>query len=155
ERVLAEAERSAVVTHDHPDAIAGAQAVALAVFMARAGDGKEAIRAEISRRFGYDLGRTVDQIRPQYDFDVTCVGSVPEAIICFLDSHDYESAVRNAVSLGGDADTQAAIAGGMAEQHYGFVPDSLGRETRQRLPEDFLTVIDAFNERYGRPTRSG
>lgn len=146
--VLAEAERSAVVSHDHPEAIQGAQATALAVFMARSGESKDALRSEIAGRFGYDLDRTVEGIRPEYAFDVTCQGSVPEAIICFLDSHDYESAVRNAVSLGGDADTQAAIAGAIAAQHYGAIPPELVTRTNAVLPAEFIDVVDAFHKRY-------
>jgi ADP-ribosylglycohydrolase len=105
--VLREARRSAEVTHNHPEGIKGAQATALAVFLARTGTSKAKIKAEIQKRFGYDLNRTLDQIRPDYEFDVTCQGSAPEAIIAFLESDSYEDAVRNAVSLGGDADTQA------------------------------------------------
>ena len=100
--VLAEARRSAECTHNHPEGIKGAQSVALAIFRARKGAGKEQIRSELERRFGYDLQRTLDEIRPAYTFDVSCQGSVPEAIICFLEGRDWESAVRNAVSLGGD-----------------------------------------------------
>jgi ADP-ribosylglycohydrolase len=147
--VLLQAARTATMSHDHPEAIAGAQATALAVYMARKGEDKVTIRAEIGERFGYSLDRSVDGIRPDYAFDVTCQGSVPEAIICFLDSHDYEGAVRNAVSLGGDADTQAAIAGGIAAQHYGGVPKDIGARTRAALPADLMAVVDAFDDRFG------
>ena len=112
--VLEQAGRSAAVSHDHPEGIKGAQAVALAVFLARRGATKDSLRVTLERRFGYDLRRTVDEIRPTYGFDVPCQGSVPEAIVAFLDSADWESAVRNAVSLGGDSDTQACIAGAIA-----------------------------------------
>ena len=112
--VLLEAERSAVVTHNHPEGIKGAQATALAVFMGRSGASKEQIQQELSRRFGYDLRRSINEIRPTYQWDVSCQGSVPEAIVAFLDSGDVEHAIRLAVSLGGDSDTQAAIAGGPA-----------------------------------------
>lgn len=118
EDVVREAEQSAACTHSHPEGIKGAQAVALAVFLARKGAGKDEIRQAVSGRFGYDLSRTVDGIRPGYRIDLTCQGSVPEAIIAFLDSESFEDAVRNAVSLGGDADTQACIAGAIAEAHY-------------------------------------
>ena len=121
--VLREAERSAV-THNHPEGIKGAQATALAVFMARSGASKKEIRDELALRFGYDLGRTVSQIRPDYQWDVSCQGSVPEALVAFLDSADVESAIRLAISLGGDADTQAAIAGGVA--HDDLPSDPLG-----------------------------
>ena len=109
--VLAEAAKTAAVTHNHPHGIAGAQAIALSVFMARKGLEKQDIKKEITHRFGYDLDRTVAEIRPAYRFDVTCMGSVPEAIIAFLESADFEDAIRLAVSLGGDSDTLACMAG--------------------------------------------
>ena len=145
--VLAEAERSAACSHDHPEGIKGAQATALGVLLARNGADKETIRAEISGCFGYDLDRTVDGIRPGYGFDVSCQGSVPEAIIAFLDADSYEDTIRNAVSLGGDSDTQACIAGGIAEAFYG-VPDHVMAETRRRLPQEMLEVMDRFYARY-------
>ena len=148
EDVLAEAARSAAVTHNHPEGIKGAQATALAVFLARSGADKESIRSEIQDRFGYDLTRSLDAIRPAYRFDVSCQGSVPESLIAFLESIDYESAVRNAVSLGGDADTMACIAGGIAQAFYGGVPEQIAREVRARLPEGFLDVLDRFENRY-------
>ena len=123
DEVLAEAECSAVVSHNHPEAIKGAQAVALAVYLARTGSTKTEIKQEITKRFSYDLDRTVDAIRPTYTFDVSTQGSVPESIICFLESVSYEDAVRNAVSLGGDSDTMACIAGSIAETFYGSVPE--------------------------------
>ncbi|MFZ5788743.1 MAG: ADP-ribosylglycohydrolase family protein, partial [Acidobacteriota bacterium] len=109
EDVLAEAERTALPSHDHPEGIKGAQATALAVFLARTGVDKQSIREEVAGRFGYDLARTVDRIRPAYRFDETCQRTVPEAIVAFLDSNSFEHAVRLAVSLGGDADTLACI----------------------------------------------
>jgi ADP-ribosylglycohydrolase len=148
EDVLAEARRSAGVTHNHPEGIKGAQAVALAVFLARTGASKEEIKREIVRRFGYNLDRRLDDIREGYGFEVTCQGSVPEAIIAFLESDGLEDALRNAVSLGGDADTQACIAGGIAEAFYGGVPDTIEVEVRKRLPGEFLLILDAFNARY-------
>jgi ADP-ribosylglycohydrolase len=148
DKVLAEAERSAAVTHDHPEGIRGAQAVALAVFLARTGESKEVIRDEIADRFGYDLGRSVDEIRPGYHFDVSCQGSVPEAIITFLDSSDVEDAIRLAISLGGDADTQATISGGIAHAWYGDVPASIVEPVRERLPSEFLQVMDRFRREY-------
>jgi len=105
---LDEAARSAQVTHDHPDGIAGAQAVAAAIFLARNGETKEEIRAEITRLFGYNLNRSLSSIRPSYIFNASCKGSVPEAIIAFLESQDFEDALRKAISLGGDSDTIAS-----------------------------------------------
>lgn len=148
DEVLAEAERTAAVTHDHPEGIEGAQAVALAVFLARTGTPKESIREEIAGRFGYDLGRTIQEIRPTYGFDVSCRGSVPEAIIAFLDSTDTVDAIRLAVSLGGDADTQATIAGGIAHAWYGHLPAPVARAVRNRLPPGFLDVMDRFRRRF-------
>jgi len=148
EDVLAEAARSAAVTHNHSEGIKGAQATALAVFLARSGADKESIRSEIEDRFGYDLARSLEVIRQTYRFDVSCQGSVPESLIAFLESTDYESTVRNAVSLGGDADTMACIAGGIAQAFYGGVPEQIAREVRARLPEGFLGVLDRFESRY-------
>jgi ADP-ribosylglycohydrolase len=146
--VLREAERTAAVTHDHVEGIKGAQAVALAVFRARRGDSKDAIRSEIESRFGYDLQRSIDDIRPSYCFDVSCQASVPEALIAFLDGDGVEGAIRLAISLGGDSDTQAAIAASVAHAFYGEVPEPLTAPVRERLPQEFLAVIDAFQARY-------
>ena len=149
DEVLAEAVRSAAVTHDHTEGIRGAQAVALATFLARTGHSKDAIRREIETQIGYDLSRTLGDIRPTYSFDVTCQGSVPEAITAFLESDSVESAIRLAISLGGDADTQAAIAGGIAEAFYGGVPDPIRTEVLSRLPHEFREVITGFTARFG------
>ena len=149
DQVLAEAARSAAVTHNHPEGIKGAQATALAVLLARSGADKKGIRSEIEERFGYDVSRSLDAIRPSYRFDVSCHGSVPESLIAFLASTDYESAVRNAISLGGDAGTMACIAGGVAEAFYGAVPEQIAREVRSRLPDGFLDVLNRFESRYG------
>ena len=152
DEVLHEAERSAAVTHNHSEGIKGAQATALAVFMARSGASKEEIRYELMRRFDYDLNRTVEQIRPDYQWDVSCQRSVPEAIVAFLDSSDVENAIRLAVSLGGDADTQAAIAGGIAEAFYGRLPEAIVGAVRERLPQRFIDVVDAFRQAYSLDT---
>jgi ADP-ribosylglycohydrolase len=142
--VLQEAKASAEVSHNHPEGIKGAQSVALAIHLARQGSSKEEIRDIIQTDFNYNLNRTIAEIRPDYRFDVSCQGSVPEAIIAFLDSSDYESAVRLAVSLGGDADTQACIAGGIAEAYYGNIPEAIQREVRGRLPADLLEILNNF-----------
>ena len=146
--VLREAERSAAVTHDHPEGIKGAQAAALAVFLARTRVPKEDIRRELAARFGYDMARTLDEIRPGYAFDVSCQGSVPEALLAFLESSSTEEAIRLAISLGGDADTQACIAGAAAAAWEGSVPEPLARELWKRLPDDMREVVEAFAERY-------
>jgi ADP-ribosylglycohydrolase len=144
EEVLAEAERSAQVTHNHPEGIKGAQATALAILLARQGASKSNIRDEIVQRFDYDLARTLDEIRPSYTFDVSCQGSVPEAMIAFLESKDYQDAIRKAISLGGDSDTIACITGGMAEACYGSIPDTLAKKGRSYLPDEFLEILDDF-----------
>lgn len=147
--VLREAERSAAVTHDHPEGIKGAQAVALAVYLARTGAGKDGIRREISIRFGYNLDRTLEQIRPRYCFDISCQGSVPESIIAFLESNSVENAIRKAVSLGGDSDTMGCIAGGIAQAFYRTVPPEIVSAVRQHLSADLLAIVDEFSAVYG------
>jgi ADP-ribosylglycohydrolase len=147
EKVLDEALRSAEITHNHPEGIRGAQAVAGAVFIARNGADRTQIREYIEDSFGYDLSETLDGIRPWYDFDVSCQGSVPYAIVAFLESTDYEDAVRNAVSLGGDSDTQACIAGSIAEAYYGGVPNEIADDTLKRLDDRLKAVWVAFENR--------
>jgi ADP-ribosylglycohydrolase len=145
-KVLTEAERSAAVTHNHPEGIKGAQATALAILLARQGAAMKDIRDEIANRFEYNLDRTLAEIRPGYAFDVSCQGSVPEAIIAFLESESYEDAIRKAVSLGGDSDTIACITGGIAEAYYGGVPEEIAAEGRARLPGEFVKILDDFME---------
>jgi ADP-ribosylglycohydrolase len=148
ERVLAEARRSAEVSHNHPEGIKGAQAAALAVYLARQGESKDAIRLEIAGRFGYALDRTVESIRPGYKFDVSCQGTVPEALIAFFDANSYEDAVRNAISLGGDSDTLACIAGGVAQAFYGSIPAEITAKAVALLPPDLLEIVEEFNRVY-------
>jgi ADP-ribosylglycohydrolase len=148
EDVLQEAKKSAEVTHNHPEGIKGALATALAIFRAREGVGKESIRSEISSRFGYNLERTVDEIRPEYRFDVTCQGSVPESIIAFLDSDSWEDAIRNAVSLGGDSDTMACIAGGIAQAYYKHIPRNIVSDVLRKLPGEFRDIMIQFSDRF-------
>lgn len=145
---LAEAARSAEVTHNHPEGIKGAQAIALCVFMARQGQSKEQIREAVSERFGYDLDRRIDDIRDAYAFDVSCQGSVPEAILAFLEAADFEDTIRTAVSIGGDSDTIACMAGAIAEAYYGGVPAELEVAAFKRLPASFLDVVAAFENRF-------
>ncbi|MCP5421142.1 MAG: ADP-ribosylglycohydrolase family protein [Gammaproteobacteria bacterium] len=148
EEVLRQARMTAVITHDHPEGVKGAQAIALAIFLARTGTGKATIRARIQDQFGYDLTRTIASIRPDYKFRVSCQRSVPEALIAFLDTDSYEDAVRNAISLGGDADTLACMAGSVAEAFYGGVPEAIRRETQTRLDFALWAVVEAFSQRY-------
>ena len=153
--VLREAARTAEFTHSHPDGIKGAQATALAVFLARTARDKDLVRAEISARFGYNLNRTVDEIRPTYGFDESCLGTVPEAIVAFLESTSYEDAVRNAVSLGGDSDTLACITGGIAEAFYGPVPPSIRQKVQEILTPELWGITETFCGKYDLGLRSG
>ena len=145
--VLDQAEASAAVTHNHPEGIKGAQAVALGVFLARKGWAKKDIQDRIKTQFGYHLDTSLDQIRPTYSFDVTCQGSVPQAIVAWLESTDFEDAVRNAVSLGGDSDTQACMAGALAEAFYGGVPQDVAKESLIRLDDFLRGIVSSFYAR--------
>ena len=148
EETLAEAQRSAEVTHNHPEGIKGAQSVAAAMFFARNGTSKQEIKEYVELTFCYDLNRTTDDIRPDYTFDVSCQGSVPEAIICFLESDDYVHALQLAISIGGDTDTIACITGGIAEAFYRKIPDELIDFANARLSEPMKVVIAEFHRRY-------
>ena len=139
------AKATANVTHNHPEGIKGAEATASAIFMARNGSSKEEIKKYIENEFHYDLNRTLDEIRPSYHMDETCQKTVPEAIIAFLEAKDFEDAIRNAVSLGGDTDTLGAITGSIAEAYYG-IPEWLMTECRKRINRDMRVVLDDFND---------
>jgi ADP-ribosylglycohydrolase len=145
EEVQELAKLSAEITHNHPDAINGALATADAIYLSRIGGSKDEIKDHIELRYDYDLTRKLDDIRPDYKFDVSCKGSIPEAIICFLESNSFEDTIRNAVSLGGDADTQAAIAGSIASSYYG-VPKRIYYKAIHRLDYDLLNVLIDFEE---------
>ena len=149
EEVLAWSARSAAVTHNHPEGIRGAQATAAAIYFARRGHDKDQIRSTLESQSGYDLSATLDQIRPTYRFDETCQKTVPQALIAFFESTSYEDAIRNAISLGGDADTLACITGGIAEAYYGSVPPDLVERAKAILHKDLLTVVDRFRGRFG------
>ena len=140
EKTLEVAKETAIVTHNHPEGIKGAQATAVAIYQARTGKSKQDIKQYIETTFSYDLGRTCDEIRPFYRFNESCQGTVPEAIIAFLDSSDFENAIRLAVSLGGDSDTLACITGGIAEAFYG-IPEDIRLEVKKRIPEKFNEII--------------
>jgi ADP-ribosylglycohydrolase len=144
EDVLINARKSAEISHNHPEGIKGAQATALAIYLARTTHDKKEIRKQISQRFEYDLNRRLDDIRPGYSFDISCQGTVPEAIISFLESESYEDAVRNAISLGGDSDTLACITGGIAEAFYGEIPAEIRRKVEELLPLDLWKIIEEF-----------
>jgi len=148
EATLEAARASAVVTHSHPEGVKGAQATAAAIFLARQGQDREAVRGEVARRFGYDLDRSVAEIRPGYRFDVSCQGSVPEALVAAFEAKGIEEAIRLAISLGGDADTQACIAGAVAEAFEEELPTELLKETWARLEPEMQELVRAFYARY-------
>lgn len=154
DEALGHARRVTVATHDHPEGIKGALATAHAIFLARFGAGPGEIRRTIEVRYGYDLDRTVDQIRPGYAFNETCQETVPEALVCALEARDFEDAIRNAVSIGGDSDTLAAIAGPVAEARFG-IPDDIAEEAMRRLTDEMREVLHALYARseYGHPVR--
>lgn len=141
-------ERSAAVTHNHPEGIRGAQATAAAIFLARTGHDKSDIRRFVETAFGYDLRRTLAEIRPDYEFNESCQETVPEAITAFLEAVDFEDAIRNAISLGGDADTLACIAGSIAEPYFGGVPGDIRESVLLRLDDALLETVTAFEQRF-------
>ena len=143
DEVLAKAEESAACTHNHPEGIKGAQSTALAILMARQGASKEEIRSELEHTFGYNLHFTCDECRPTYGWGATCQDSVPQAIVAFLDSTDFEDSIRNAISLGGDSDTIGCITGSIAEAFYG-IPDEIRAKGLSYLPEPLLKVVNEF-----------
>ena len=141
------AYKSAVVTHDHPEGIKGALATVDAIYLARIGASKEEIKDHVETRYEYNLDRSVDRIRQYYRFDVSCAGSVPESIICFLEADDFEDTIRNCVSLGGDADTQAAIAGGIASAFWD-VPKNIAYKSIHRMDYRLLNAFIDFEEKF-------
>ncbi len=148
EEALEMAEQVTCITHNHPEGLKGAAATVTAIFLSRQKVAAQALRELIEERYGYDLGRTVEEIRPDYRFDETCQGTVPAAIVCALESSDYEDAVRNAVSLGGDADTLAAITGAIAEARFG-IPEEIASQAWNRLPEEMHAVLVELYARAG------
>ena len=148
EDVLDRARQYTEITHDHPEGIKGAQATASAVFVARTGSAKKEIKEYLEREFKYNLSKTLDEIRPAYGFDVSCQGTVPQAITAFLESQDFEDAIRNAVSLGGDSDTLACITGGIAQAFYGGVPEFIFEKVMLILDEDLRRVTAKFLTTY-------
>lgn len=147
EETLHFAEQSAAVTHNHPEGIKGAQAVAAAIFWARTGMGKAQIKENITRQFGYDLSQSCDQIRPHYHFNESCQETVPQAVTAFLESDDFKHAIRLAVSLGGDSDTLAAITGSIAEAYYG-IPASMREHALAILPRCIAETLLTFESKY-------
>lgn len=149
ETVLKVARQSAEVTHNHPEGIKGAQATAAAIFLARKGASKNDIKDYITTTFKYNLRFTVDEIRPVYYFDETCQGTVPEAIVAFLESTSFENAIRLAISLGGDSDTLACITGGIAAAYYKSIPPDIVHFVTEKLPDEFIDVLKRFEMMYG------
>ncbi len=135
------AQLTAVVTHNHPEGIKGARAAAAAIYMARNRSSKEEISAYITKTYGYDLSFTLDEIRPVYTFDVSCQGSVPQAIRAFLEGDSFEEVIRLAVSIGGDSDTIACIAGSIAEAYYGMTGEQK-RYVLEHIPEEFAEIAE-------------
>ena len=135
------AEDSALPTHNHPEGVKGAKATAVAIYLAQNGATKTEIKQYIEQNFGYNLNRQYSDIQPSYSFDVSCQGSVPESIICFLESTNYETAVRRAIAMGGDADTMACICGGIAAAFYGEIPESILNHCLDRIPSDMKEVL--------------
>ena len=148
DETLEEAKRSAIVSHDHPEGIKGAQATAAAIYLGRTGSSKAEIKKYISDQFGYNLDRKIDEIRPEYYFNESCQETVPEAIIAFLESNDFEHAIRLAISIGGDSDTIACITGGIAEAYYGEVPKAIAQKVLKILPPVFVEIVKSFSLKY-------
>ena len=150
ETVMEVAKQSAEVTHNHPEGIKGAQATATAIFLARQGKSKQEIKDYITQTFDYNLDFTLDEIRPTYKFDVTCQGSVPQAIVAFLESSDFENAIRLAISIGGDSDTIACITGGIASAFYKLIPTEIMDFVVDKLPSEYIEIMNKFDEQYDR-----
>ena len=146
EEVLEIATQSTLVTHNHPEGVKGAQAVASVILMARINKSKEEIKKYIEDTFNYDLSESTESIRKWYKFDVTCQGSVPQAIRCFYEATDFEDAIRLAISIGGDSDTIACMTGSMAEAIYP-INVKIKQETLNRLPREFVDVFYRFLEK--------
>ncbi len=147
EEALALSDTVTSVTHNHPEGIRGARAITACIFLARSGADKDQIRDFVQTHY-YPLDFTLDQIRPTYTFDVSCQGSCPQAIEAFLESTSFEDAVRNAVSIGGDSDTIAAMAGSMAQAFYG-IPEALRASALDYLDEIQKAILQAFELRFG------
>lgn len=146
--VQQQALKSAEVTHNHPEGIKGAQAIATAIFLARSAYKKTVIKGYIEDQFKYNLSPTVETLQKTYSFDISCQGSVPQAIICFLESTDFEDAIRNAISIGGDSDTIACMTGGIAEAFYQEIPSTIVEEVNRRLDDPLKRIMEQFKAQY-------
>ena len=145
DHTLALAKASAEVTHSHPEGIKGAQATALAIWLARQGRDSDSIRQTVTEHSGYDLSETVDEIRDWYYFNETCQKTVPQAIVCALEASDFEDAIKNAISIGGDSDTVGAITGSIAEAMHG-IPDEIIKKARSYLSDEIIEVVDRLTK---------
>ena len=145
DEALALAALTASVSHNHPEGVKGAQAIAACVFLCKEGKSKAEIKEYIEKTFDYNLNRSIAEIRPRYEFDVSCQGSVPEAIIAFLDGNSFEEVIRLAISLGGDSDTIGAMAGAIAACMYP-IPDEIVNRCNTILTEDLKEIKDKFIE---------
>ena len=134
------------VTHNHPEGIKGAEATAVAIYLAKTGSSKEEIKSYIKKHY-YNIDFTLDEIREEYSFDVSCQGSVPQALEAFFEAKSYEDAIRNAISIGGDSDTLAAIAGGIAEAYFG-IPDSIKLMGDKFIPDILLDILVEFKKKF-------
>jgi ADP-ribosyl-[dinitrogen reductase] hydrolase len=148
EDILENAKRIAEVTHNHPEGIKGAQATSMCVFMSRNGKTKQEIKEYIENKFNYNLSKTIDEIRPDYKYDVSCMGTVPPAIRAFLESEDYESSIRLAVSIGGDSDTIACITGAIAQAFYKDIPIYIVKKVVKIIPDEFRVILRDFNSKF-------
>ena len=148
EETLRAAQISAEITHNHSEGIKGAQATAAAIFMSRKGKQKDEIKEYISHFFGYNLNYTCDDIRDSYSFEPSCQETVPQSLIAFFDSKNYEDAIRLTISLGGDADTMGAITGAIAAAYYKEIPDDIADFTLSKLPDDLLSIVQEFESKY-------
>ena len=133
-------------SHNSVEGLKGAKAVVAAIYLLRTGNTKETVENFINDNF-YSMDFNLDNIRPDYKFDSTCQGSVPQALKCFFDSDNFESAIRPAISLGGDTDTQAAIAGSLADAYYG-IPEDIANKAKEYLPNQMISIIDKFESTY-------
>ena len=149
DEVLNKAKQYASFTHNHPEGVKGAQATSASIFLGRNGVSKKDIKSYIVNEFAYDLSKSIDEIRPDYSFDVSCQGSVPQAITAFLESTSYEDAIRNSISIGGDTDTLACITGGIAEAFYGGIPEPVREKVLSILDPDLRKVVSRFVDQYG------
>jgi ADP-ribosylglycohydrolase len=148
DEVLERAKQSAAVTHNHREGIKGAQATAACILLARQGKSRDQIQDYVEATFSYNLHRSLDAIRPTYRYDISCQGCVPESILCVLESTDFEHAIRLAISLGGDADTMACIAGGIAQALYGGVPEKIKGQAIRLLDDPLRDIVKRFGETY-------